>query len=70
MNHYNMTHHVCESCGGVSDVPGICQTEGCEHKGSPLKECDCGDKEMHKKGGMPEGESNVVGDDQTGGGGM
>jgi len=67
-----MTHYLCESCGGVSDMPGLCQTDGCDHKGSPLKECDCGDKSMHERGGsMPEeGPEHIVGNDQPGAGGM
>lgn len=67
-----MEHYVCEACGGVSDMPGVCQTEGCEKQGSPLKPCDCGDKGMHGKGGsMPEeGSEHLMGNDQPGGGGM
>ena len=39
-----MSHNVCTgTCGGVADVPGECQGEGCPKKGQSLTECDCGD---------------------------
>lgn len=41
-----MTHCVCTGgCGGVSDQPGVCQTENCPRHGTPLQECDCEDGE-------------------------
>lgn len=37
-------HYVCYGgCHGVSDKPGVCQTEGCAHKGHALEKCDCAD---------------------------
>lgn len=37
-------HYVCDgTCGGVSPVPGVCQTPGCPNFGQPLKDCDCTD---------------------------
>ena len=41
-----MTHYVCTgTCGGVSDTPGVCQTEDCPKKGQPLASCECEDGE-------------------------
>lgn len=30
-------------CHGVSEVPGVCETDGCRKKGQPLTFCDCAD---------------------------
>lgn len=38
-----MTHYVCPKCGGVSETPKVCETEGCTHKDLPLQECNCTD---------------------------
>ena len=39
-----MAHYVCTGgCGGVSETPGTCQTEGCPKHEHPLAECNCGD---------------------------
>lgn len=39
-----MTHYVCEGdCHGVSENPGVCQTEGCLNYQKPLSECHCED---------------------------
>lgn len=47
-------HYVCEgSCGGVSDNPGVCESEDCENHGMNLVECTCTDG-MHSKGGSEE----------------
>ena len=40
-----MTHYACPACGGTSDHPKACDTEGCSLKGQPLKECHCTDNE-------------------------
>lgn len=41
-----MEHFICTGgCGGVSGVPGVCQTEGCANFGKPLKACSCPDGE-------------------------
>lgn len=40
-----MTHYVCPKCGGASDVPKVCDTEGCSGKGNQLKECHCSDSQ-------------------------
>ncbi|MEK7585167.1 MAG: hypothetical protein AAB455_01450 [Patescibacteria group bacterium] len=37
-------HYVCKGdCKGVSEVPKVCDTEGCSHKGQPLEACSCAD---------------------------
>lgn len=37
-----MPKYVCTgSCGGSSDVPGTCQTEGCGKHGQELQQCTC-----------------------------
>ncbi len=36
-------HYVCPSCGGVSNTPKNCETEGCHLKAMPLQECSCTD---------------------------
>lgn len=38
-----MEHYYCPVCKGVSDHPGVCQTEGCTNKGQPLQACNCTD---------------------------
>ncbi len=38
-----MAHYVCPECGGKSDVPKMCGTEGCARNGEPLQECNCVD---------------------------
>jgi len=39
-----MPHNICTGgCKGVSDTPGVCQTEGCAKHDQPLIECSCGD---------------------------
>ena len=39
-----MVHYICTGgCGGVSETPGVCQTEGCSLHGEALKECNCED---------------------------
>lgn len=42
-------HYFCPACGGVDTTPHECRTEGCELKGQPLQECDCGNPDSHKK---------------------
>lgn len=42
------THYVCKKCGGLSNNPKNCETEGCEYNGKPLVECNCTDGE-HKE---------------------
>lgn len=35
-------HYICTGgCKGISDKPGVCQTEGCPKQGHPLELCDC-----------------------------
>jgi hypothetical protein len=42
-----MKHYVCTGdCVGVSNKPGVCETEGCDHEGKGLIQCHC-DDEMH-----------------------
>lgn len=37
-------HNVCMgSCGGSSEEPGVCTTDGCDHKDKELTPCDCTD---------------------------
>ena len=44
-----MKHWICTGgCGGVSDKPGICQTDTCPKHGQPLTECDCNDGQHEK----------------------
>ena len=38
-----MAHYVCPECGGVSDHPKVCETQGCGKKGHDLMECNCAD---------------------------
>ena len=38
-----MPHYVCPSCGGVSDHPKNCETQGCPLNGHALVECNCTD---------------------------
>ncbi len=41
-----MPHYICTGgCKGVSDTPGVCQTEGCSLEGHTLEECNCIDGE-------------------------
>lgn len=41
-----MPHYICTGgCGGVSDTPGVCKTEGCSKEGESLELCDCTDGE-------------------------
>ena len=43
-----MTHYVCTGdCGGESEKPKVCETEGCSKEGQQLSECDCADG-IHK----------------------
>lgn len=32
--------YVCDACGGVSDVPKVCETKGCAKEGEPLTRVD------------------------------
>ena len=43
-----MRHYVCPSCGGVSNSPKNCDTNGCHLHGQPLVECNCAD-DRHKE---------------------
>ncbi len=44
----NAPHYICKGgCEGVSDKPGVCKTEGCEHEGHKLEPCDCTDGKHH-----------------------
>jgi len=39
-----MKHYICTGgCEGVSDKPGLCQTEDCPKFEQPLDECNCED---------------------------
>jgi hypothetical protein len=39
-----MTHYICTGgCNGVSDTPGVCQSETCSLHKHELKECNCTD---------------------------
>jgi len=41
-----MAHYICTGgCKGVSDKPGVCQTEECSKFGQQLFECMCTDGE-------------------------
>lgn len=42
------THYICTGgCKGVSDHPGVCQTDGCPLLGHELTPCDCTDDLHH-----------------------
>ena len=44
-----MPHYICTGgCGGVSDAPGVCQTNGCPKHEHNLVECDCEDGNHEK----------------------
>lgn len=40
-----MSHYVCASCEGRSDVAKVCETDGCAKFGQPLAACDCADEQ-------------------------
>ena len=55
-------HHTCMgSCGGSSEEPGVCTTEGCDHKNSELKQCDCADG----KHGSHDGDEEMSEEEKT-----
>ena len=53
-----MSHYICTGgCQGVSDKPGVCQTEECSMHGHTLQECGCADGE-HDGAFQEEPEEN------------
>lgn len=36
-----MTHYACPTCGEKSDIPKVCETEGCMRQGQMMKACNC-----------------------------
>ena len=42
-------HYVCKECGGTSNNPKSCDTEGCSMNGQPLAECTCEDGKHGKE---------------------
>lgn len=39
-----MIHFICKgTCNGSSDMPGVCETEGCPNQWALLEECECND---------------------------
>jgi len=43
-------HYICTGgCKGVSQTPGVCQTDGCPKHEHPLEECDCVDSKHYGK---------------------
>ena len=41
-----MPHYICTGgCRGVSDTPGVCQSEECSFQGHQLEDCNCIDGE-------------------------
>lgn len=39
-----MSHFICKGgCGGVSEVEGFCEADGCPNQWQPLEACDCED---------------------------
>ena len=36
-------HYVCPVCGGVSNIPKECDTNGCKLEHQPLAQCNCFD---------------------------
>jgi hypothetical protein len=53
-----MAKYVCNECGGTSDQPGVCQTEGCSMNGQPLTEVMEEDTAQHDDAG--EGSDTAV----------
>lgn len=54
-----MTHNVCTGCGGISENPGVCQTDKCLKNGSSLASCACEDGSH--TGAKDEGSMNAGG---------
>lgn len=45
-----MKHYICTGeCAGVSEKPGVCQSQTCSKHGVPLSECECEDGKHGKK---------------------
>ena len=41
-NFLNMSHFICKGgCGGVSEIDGFCETDGCSNQWQPLEDCNC-----------------------------
>lgn len=39
-----MTHYICKgSCGASSDMPGVCEADGCPKQWELLEDCECSD---------------------------
>jgi hypothetical protein len=44
MENTKEVHYVCAgTCGGMSDHPQNCETQGCTFYGQPMQKCDCED---------------------------
>jgi hypothetical protein len=55
-------HNICTGgCKGVSETPGVCQTNGCPKHEQPLEACDCTDSKHD--GRQDEGEAGPRGED-------
>jgi hypothetical protein len=51
-------HYICKGrCEGLSDTPGVCQTEDCADEGKPLKVCNCEDG-LHEQMEEQEAEAS------------
>lgn len=54
-----MMHFICKGgCGGVSDVAGVCETDGCASQWEMLEECDCVDGNHGMGSGLVVKDSN------------
>ncbi len=57
-----MMHFICKgTCGGSSELEGVCETEGCPKQWELLEECACEDGK-HFRGGDDAEEVLVVKD--------
>lgn len=55
-----MSKYQCSACQGVSDVPGVCQTDGCSNNGQPLTEVIDAPAEESSAPEMPSMDSGAA----------
>ncbi|MDD3861376.1 MAG: zinc ribbon domain-containing protein YjdM [Candidatus Gracilibacteria bacterium] len=61
-----MKHFVCKGgCGGVSEVEGFCEADGCPNQWQPFEECDCEDGK-HFMEGNESADSKITVKDSNG----
>lgn len=63
-----MSHFVCKGgCGGVSEIEGFCETDGCSNQWQSLENCDCQDgKHFVKNDNLNTGIASQVTKDSNG----